>query len=77
MLNYVLKYNKYFRLNNQVGRIWQLNEHKNLHFDHHYDIHMSYKKNYEVYGNGHDLDLLLVLSACFVIAQEKRASRKQ
>ena len=45
---------------NMIGRIyiWPLNEHKNLHFDNEWDIHMSSKPM----GKQHDLDLFIIIS---------------
>ena len=41
--------------------IWPFNEHKNLHFDNEYDVHMS-SKNYEESGYGLNLDSLAISS---------------
>ena len=57
------------------GRLWPLNEHKNLHFDNERHIHMNFK-NYEANGYEHYLDLLIILHLCiFHILREVSAQR--
>jgi hypothetical protein len=44
---------------NIIGGYQPFMEHKNLHFDNEYDVHMS-SKNYEASGYGLDLDSLAI-----------------
>ena len=59
-----VEYDNHSKLNSQHNwrgkSKWTFNEHKNLHLDNKYDVHMS-SKNYEESGYGLDLDLLTIL----------------
>ena len=61
-LDYVLKFVNRSKLNSQHNwgkPIWPFNEHKNLHFDNEYNIHIRSIK-YEENGCRHDFDLLII-----------------